>query len=136
MVVHTSSGEPSLAPQSSTLHLLSRWLSPLVQRVRLQQSLQARFQDDIDRFEATLSPAFDNTDTKGNEQGMRVVAYEARAVYDADGNSAMSSVSEDIDVFGGDQGGRLVIIRWRIRRMGAYPGLGERVQGVVRGSAV
>jgi hypothetical protein len=29
---------------------------------------------------------------------MRVVAYEARAVYDADGNSAMSSVSEDIVV--------------------------------------
>jgi hypothetical protein len=38
-----------------------------------------------------------------------VAAYAARAVYDADGNSAMSSVSEDIDVFGGNQGGRLVV---------------------------
>jgi hypothetical protein len=45
----------------------------------------------------------------GDESRMVEAAYAARAVYDTDGDSAMSSISEDIDVFGGDLGGRLVI---------------------------
>jgi hypothetical protein len=40
---------------------------------------------------------------------MGEAAYATRAVYDADGDSAMSSASKDIDNFRGDLGGRLVV---------------------------
>jgi recyclin-1 len=107
MATHTSSGEPSLALQSSTLRLLSRWLSPLVQPVRRWEPLRASLRGAMDRFEAALLAAFDGADTRGDESGMREAAYAAWAVYDADGDAASSSISEDIDVFGGDLGGRL-----------------------------
>jgi hypothetical protein len=69
---------------------------------------------------------------------MGEAAYVTRAVYDADGDSAMSSASEDIDVFIGDLGGQLGIGGglggWQLTRAWAnecavfYEDLGSRAE--------
>jgi recyclin-1 len=51
MAHHASSGELSLVLPPSTLRVLSRWLSPLLQPVRLQQPLQARLRDAMNRLQ-------------------------------------------------------------------------------------
>lgn len=73
---------PALQHQAHVLRLLSLFLSPRVQPVRVWSTLSSVLHAAIDRFTDGLLNAFDVADGKGDEQGMREAASASWEVSD------------------------------------------------------
>jgi recyclin-1 len=90
----------SLIQQAKILHLLSLFLSPLVQPLKAWGSMYASLRSAIDRFEATLLAAFDHADSQGEEDKMREVAESSWEVWDGAGDWELGKVwAEKREVF-------------------------------------
>lgn len=86
--------------QSRTLHLLSLWLSPAIQPLRNWQTLHASLRAAVDRYEASLLGAFDISDSRSDEKGMREAAEASWEVWDGEGEWEMSRVwAEKREIF-------------------------------------
>lgn len=85
---------PPVLEQSQTLHLLSLFLSPLVQPVRNWELCHGSLRSAIDRFEANLLSAFDAADSKRDEQGMREAASASWEVWEGHDSRGRMQVSE------------------------------------------
>ncbi|KAH7929274.1 hypothetical protein BV22DRAFT_1144106 [Leucogyrophana mollusca] len=91
---------PSLRRQSSLLHLLALFLSPLVRPVRAADTLLAALNAAIDRFDVSLLTAFDAADSSGDERRMREASDASWRVWRGVGDWEMGKVwAEKREIF-------------------------------------
>ncbi|KAL4071843.1 exocyst complex component Sec10-domain-containing protein [Scleroderma citrinum] len=76
-----ASSMPSLHAQGRTLHLLARFLSPLIKPISSWDVRLVLLKTALDRFDAGLLTAFDKADTEGDEQRMAEVAAASWEVW-------------------------------------------------------
>ena len=95
-----SSLETSLGPNASirqqalALCLLSSFLSPQIKPVRQWSSLHSSLRSAMDRFDANLLAAFDMSDGKSDEVGMREAAESSWLVWVSDHTTTSSASTE------------------------------------------
>lgn len=97
LAAHVSS---SLRQQAMTLHLLSLYLSPSIQPVRQWRTMYSSLRSAMDRFDANLLAAFDISDGKSDEKGMKEAAESSWEVWDGTGDWEMGKVwAEKREIF-------------------------------------
>ncbi|KAK7047579.1 F-box protein: endocytic membrane traffic, recycling ReCYcling 1 [Paramarasmius palmivorus] len=80
----SSSLQPSIRQEALTLCLLSSYLSPRIQPVRQWEPLHSSLRSAMDRFDANLLAAFDMSDGKSDESGMREAAESSWLIWVSD----------------------------------------------------
>jgi recyclin-1 len=90
----------SLKQQAKMLHLLSLFLSPLVQPLTNWMTLSSSLRSAIDRFDAGLLTAFDQADSLGDEGKMEDAAQSSWEVWGGVGDWEMGKVwAEKREIF-------------------------------------
>lgn len=86
--------------EAMLLHLLSLYLAPRVQPVRQWLSMYSSLRSAMDRFDANLLAAFDLSDSKGDEKGMKDAAESSWEVRDGASDWEMGKVwAEKLEIF-------------------------------------
>ncbi|KAL0958097.1 hypothetical protein HGRIS_000269 [Hohenbuehelia grisea] len=85
----------SLGQQAKALHLLSLFLTPIIQPLRKWDTMYSSLRSAMDRFDANALSAFDTFDGKGDEAGMREAAEASWEVWDRTGDWEMGKVWAD-----------------------------------------
>ncbi|KAF9265076.1 hypothetical protein L218DRAFT_979323 [Marasmius fiardii PR-910] len=85
----------SIRQQALTLCLLSSFLSPQIQPVRQWFTLHSSLRSAMDRFDANLLAAFDMSDSKSDEVGMREAADSSWLVWVSDSTTAKAATAGD-----------------------------------------
>ncbi|ESK87227.1 f-box protein pof6 [Moniliophthora roreri MCA 2997] len=86
----SSSLQPSIRQEALALCLLSSYLSPLIQPIRQWSPLHSSLRSAMDRFDANLLAAFDMSDGKSDESGMREAAESSWLIWVSDHNTKTS----------------------------------------------
>ncbi|KAJ7594120.1 exocyst complex component Sec10-domain-containing protein [Mycena floridula] len=86
--------------EAMALHLLSLYLSSTIQPIRQWYPLHASLRSAMDRFDANLLAAFDQSDSKSDEKGMRDAAESSWELWDRTGDWEMGKVwAEKREIF-------------------------------------
>ncbi|KAG7087379.1 hypothetical protein E1B28_013352 [Marasmius oreades] len=85
----------SIRQQALTLCLLSSFLSPQIQPVRQWFTLHSSLRSAMDRFDANLLAAFDLSDSKSDEAGMREAADSSWLIWVSDTTTAKAVFTVD-----------------------------------------
>ncbi|EEB92884.1 hypothetical protein MPER_08538, partial [Moniliophthora perniciosa FA553] len=86
----SSSAQPSIRQEALTLCLLSSYLSPHIQPIRQWSPLLSSLRSAMDRFDANLLAAFDISDGKSDESGMRETAESSWLIWVSDHHAKTS----------------------------------------------